>query len=153
MNDTKKRIAKLVSFGAGGDTVHYGKNHTCTGHGTPERPHAADLSKGEILDGCPVIDKREAVETPRGYAWVFAGPMVNVDLPAGSVDRLGPVCPIMAQAMGENPYGGMIAMHEATRTETRPGALDTVSTEEYIAGWREAGARIGRYEGGVIVWE
>lgn len=84
-----KYIAKLVTFGKGGDTVYIGANHTISGYGNPERPHAADSQKDtlEIPDGTFAIDKRPAVETEEGFAWVFKGPMINVDLVESETDK------------------------------------------------------------------
>jgi hypothetical protein len=88
----KADIAKLVTFGRGGDTVYFGAGCTSSGYGSPDRPHAAESRDGLIFpDGCPVIDKRAAVDTPEGYHYVFSGPMVNVDLPDGHIDA----CPLL----------------------------------------------------------
>ena len=154
-----KRTAKLVSFGGGGDTVEYGNGCHGSGYGTPENPHAADPDTHDIHDGCPVIDKRAAIETPEGYAWVFRGPMVDVDLPPASVDT----CPeladsIMVRAMiadgPTNEFGELAVMQMAHATESKqPGPLDSVDIATYIEGWSEHGARIGHYENGQIVWD
>ena len=122
-------IAKLVKSGRGCDTVYLGKGHTISGYGSPERPHAGETGKANgnliIPDGTPAIDVRAAVETDDGYRWVFKGPMVDVDLPDGG-------CSGYSKA---------------------PGAMDYVSTREYVEGWRQHGARIGHYSGGRIVWD
>jgi hypothetical protein len=133
--------------------VEYGKHCRCTGYGTPDNPHAAKPE--EIPDGCPVIDKRDAVETAEGFSWVFHGPMVDVDLPTGSISE----CPslkgnIMVDAMESdlgNAFGGLATLHKATKG--KPGPLDSVDIATYIEGWRAKGARIGHYEGGEIVWD
>jgi hypothetical protein len=149
----KKRIAKLVCFGAGGDSVEYGGGCHGSGYGSPERPHAAQIGDDlEIPDGTYAIDKRAAVETPEGYSWVFKGPMVNVDLPDGEVDRCPKPDPLFAAAVSGNEYGSLLAVHQATKRQ-RAGALDSVSIAEYVQGWREHGARIGRYQNSQIVWE
>lgn len=145
-------IPKLVQFGAGGDSVQYGRYYTCSGYGTPESPHAA--APETVPDGTPVIDKRAAIKTPEGYSWVFRGPMVNVDLPPGGQDRCLTINPLFASAMAENEFGGLLALQTTHLTASEePGPLDCVSIAEYIAGWREHGARIGTYQDGRIVWE
>lgn len=142
---------KLVTFGQGGDTVHYGRGHTCSGYGSPERPHAA-LGE-EIPDGTPVIDKRAAVGTPDGFSWVFRGPMVNVDLPDGEREDCPTPSPTLAAGL-EGGYAVMLARQTVARAaSSAPGPLDYVSIAEYVRGWREHGARIGEYRGGKIVWE
>lgn len=150
------RTAKLVCFGRGSDTVEYGGGCHGSGYGTPERPHASEIREGKELvipDGTPVIDKRAAIETPEGYAWVFRGPMVNVDLPDGGFDECPQPSAIMAGAMAENSYGGMLAVHLGQKARgVERGSLDHVSTREYVEGWKAVGARIGHYEGGQIVW-
>lgn len=145
------KVAKLVTFGRGGDCVYYGKGCTGSGYGTPERPHAADPSSHEIPDGTPVLDKRPAIDTAEGYAWVFRGPMVDVDLLDGQVDKCPAPGPILAAGVANNAYGALLAMHLAS-TEER-GSLDSVSIPEYLAGWVKRGAKVGHYEGGKIVWD
>lgn len=147
-----QRVAKLVCFGRGGDSVEYGGGCRGSGYGTPERPHAAE---GEVIpDGTPVIDKRAAVETEAGFAWVFKGPMCNPDI----VDDEVIACPVPSDALvagvSGNSYGTLLALQGVHKlASTEPGPLDYVSVKRYVDGWREHGARIGHYEGGVIVWE
>jgi hypothetical protein len=127
----KQEIAKLICFGQGGDTVHLENNSTICGYGSPEQPHASKPSESlTIPDGCPVIDKREAVETEKGYKHVFNGPMVNVDLADEEIDP----CPFTLDVFGIN-------------------GLTKVSTKKYIEGWKSVGARIGYYKNQQIVWE
>ena len=152
------KTAKLVTFGRGGDTVEYGRHCRSTGYGTPESPHTANPERCDIPDGCPVIDKRPAIETPEGYSWVFRGPMVDVDLAPNCVDQ----CPdlsdnIMVRAMAEEPsngFGQLATLHQAHKAKAKtPGPLDSVDIATFIAGWRDRGARIGHYEHGKIVWD
>ena len=129
--------AKLLKFGNGGHTIYFlnppYKNCTQTGYENPEtfvKPyHWWAHPKDQISHfwdgfdfpqtGLPVIDLRAAVETEPGYSWVFKGPMVNPDLEDGVVDRLG--------------------------NESGPArSLDMVSVSEYVKGWQEHGARIGK---------
>ncbi|XZE35344.1 hypothetical protein SH501x_000834 [Pirellulaceae bacterium SH501] len=155
MSIRTKYVAKLVCFGEGGDSVEWGKGCRSSGYGNPERPHAAEPGDDrEFPDGTPVIDKRPAVKTPEGYAHVFRGPIVNVDLEDDEVEELPAVSGIMAGAMVEagGEYGSLLAVH-VTQPKSKPRALDFVSKKQYIEGWREVGARIGFYKGGKIVWE
>lgn len=149
-------IIKLVSFGRGGDSTEYGKGCHGSGYGSPERPHAADPAKHTIPDGTFAIDKRDAVETPAGFALVFNGPMVDVDLPDGESSECPEPSEIMAGAMSQsgNSFGTLLALQSAHKaTKKTPGPLDFVSISEYVAGWRSVGARIGQYTAGQIVWE
>ena len=153
------RIAKLVCFGRGGDSVEYGGGCHGSGYGTPENPHAARPSDTmEIPDGTYAIDKRPAIETPEGYSWVFKGPMYNPDIPDGDCDP----CPVPSELFAaavtsdpSNPFGQLLTLHEAQKATGRQkrSGLDSVSIAEYVQGWREHGARIGQYRDGVIVWE
>jgi len=148
------RIAKLVTFGRGGDTVYYSHGVTGSGYGTPESPHAADPATLEIPDGTPVIDNRAAVLTDSGYAWVFRGPMVDVDLPCGTVDPCPTPSALFASAVQGNAYGTLLNLHAAHKVVSpAPGPLDAVDIQTYVNGWREHGARIGQYHNGVIEWE
>ena len=90
------KIAKLVCFGRGGDSVEYGGGCHGSGYGTPEKPHAAAPGPNLIIpDGTPVVDKRDAVETEEGYKWVFNGPMCNPDLQDDECDALPGSQPIV----------------------------------------------------------
>ena len=81
--DMNTAPAKLVTFGAGGDSVHFTRGCYSQGYGTPERPHAADPATKNIPDGTPVVDTRPAVNTKEGFAWAIKGPLVDVDLAEG----------------------------------------------------------------------
>src|SRR5262249_8926967 len=129
-----------------------------TGYGSPERPHAAELGNAtDFPDGTPVIDMNPAVDTDAGFTMAVQGPMVNVDLQPGETDA----CPnletsIVANAMlaDGNSLGGLVAMQTLSRRlKTKYGPLDHVDTLTYVGLWREAGARIGQYVKGQIVWE
>ena len=152
------KSAKLVEFGRGTDTVHYSQGCRSTGYGSPENPHAAAADKN-IPDGVIAIDKRPAIDTQEGFAWVFRGPLVDVDLSSGKVSA----CPdladsIVASAVRSDPgnvHGTMADLHDAVKKQTpnQPGPLDYVDIWAYVDGWRRVGARIGQYVGGEIVWE
>lgn len=151
---SNKTTARLIKFGRGGDTVYCGHGVTCTGYGSPGNPHAARADEDlTIPDGCPVVDVRAAVETADGYRWVFAGPMVDVDLPDGESSECPIPSPMLVAGVAGNEYGSLLAIHEATKQASPRGALDSVSIGEYLAGWRDHGARVGQYLGGAIVWE
>jgi hypothetical protein len=79
--------------------------------------------------------------------------MVNVDLANGQVDQCPEPSEIFAEAVAGNPFGRLLALQGAQRTrQIRACSLDFVSIAEYLAGWRERGARIGEYRAGTIVW-
>lgn len=144
-------MIRLVKFGAGRDTVFDDDGSTISGYGSPERPHAAEGK--DIPDGTPVLDVRAATETPEGFAWVFRGPMVDVKLPDGSYEPCPQPSEVMLGGL-EGSFGAVAAMQVVSRAKREPrGPLDFVSVSEYVQGWREHGARVGKYVGGVIVWE
>jgi hypothetical protein len=154
--------AKFVEFGRGGDTVHFARGHYAAGYGTPENPHAAQIKEGRAIpDGTLALDQRQAIGTKAGYAWVFRGPLLNVDLPVGEVLPLhDPGRPasiiedVLLSERDHNDYGRLVALHRAhEETSKDPGPLDEVDIQTYIAGWLRVGARLGRYEGGRIVWD
>ena len=135
-----KRVAKLVEFGRGGDSVNFGGGCTCSGYGNPDSPHAA---KGDIPDGTFAIDKRDAVETPEGLKWVFNGPMCNPDIPDGECDACPQPSAIMAEALtsdSSNQFGQLLTMQENQRgVGHKRSGLDTISISEYVEGWRDHG--------------
>jgi hypothetical protein len=154
---SEPRIAKLVCFGNGGDSVEFGGGCSSSGYGNPERPHAAEPDDDCIIpNGTPAIDKRPAIQTDEGYRWVFKGPMCNVDLPDGDYEPCPEPSPIFTSAMIQpgNGFGPLLAEHIVSRRSgAKRSGLDRVSISEYIAGWRAVGARIGHYQDGKIVWD
>ena len=138
-----KATAAVVKFTVAGDFVEClpsteGGNITrCSigGYGSPEKPHAANPATVLIPDGVPAVDIREAVQTKEGFDWVFKGPMVDAALAPGQCREF---------VDGRVKVGGM---------SVERGPLDYVSVEEWVAGWRAHGARVGFYKNGSIVWE
>ena len=147
----KKTVVKLVVFSPAGDRTYSTEGETSKGYGTPEKPHAA--AGKDIPDGTPVIDNRAAIDTDKGFGWVFAGPMVDVNIPWGAVSKCPAPTPEMATGL-QGAFATLAGLHLAARQEkASAGPLDMVSVEEYVNGWRDHGARIGRYQGGNIEWE
>lgn len=160
----KNGIARLISFAATGTIDLSGEPGTSHCHlsGVPSDPEMfckpyqwwAD-PKGQLsrhwdnieipVDGVPVLDKRDAIETANGHAWVFKGPMLNVDLPEGKIEHLGDVSPIMVPVIAA--YGMVDAVGETKQAAKTglAGPLDEVPLGMYIQGWLEHGARLGRF--------
>jgi hypothetical protein len=138
---------KLVTFGRSGDTAYctrdkWGKS-TITGYGRPDRPHAGESNATHpIEDGTPALDLLPAIETAAGFKWAFCGPMVDVDLPDGQVEKCPEPSPMFAAAVSGNQFGTLLAVH-ATTKDQKAGALDSVCIREYIEGWTARGARLG----------
>lgn len=166
----------MLHFGARGHTLYFSSpdysNCSSQGYCDPESfvqpyhwwSHPKDqLSRnwdGYILadEGIPVVDVRPAIETAEGYSWVFKGPLLNVDLPDGEADECPMPSEILAFGLAHSGYGPLLLDHAVARkTERKRSSLDSVSVSEYVQGWREHGARIGRFfvrDGqGVIEWE
>ena len=151
----KEEVPKLATFGRGGDTLYMTGNCTCSGYGSPERPHAAeDCERHRIPEGMPAINLLPAIQTDEGFRWAIRGPMVDVNLDDGEVDECPTPSPMLAGAVADNQYGTLLAMQEVSRhKKEKRGPLDQVSISEFIQGWREHGAIIGRFENGCYVWE
>lgn len=145
-------MIRLVTFGRGGDTVYDDDGSRTTGYGNPDRPHAADGK--DVPDGTPALDTRAAIDTDEGYSWAFRGPLCDPSLADGVTDECPEPSPFMAAGLS----GGFLSSlalqvaHKAGGRKT-PGPLDSVSVAEFVRGWREHGARVGEYKGGVIAWE
>ena len=135
-----KLQSRLVVFGGSGDKVYYGKNCETSGYGTPVKPHAAR----DIADGTPVLDIRPAIATNAGIKWAIIGPMVDVDLADGEVDKLPEIIPFVKQMIHPS-MSGLVELQEAAETI---GPLDHVCTQEYIDRWVELGALAGTYADG-----
>lgn len=148
---------KLISFGRGGHTIHYASQptphgstkSTLSGYDTPE-----SLKITPDLEGVPVVDVRAAVDTPEGFKQVLSGPMVDVDLPPDGHKPLGEQeRQAAASMMGPGGLSGSFATLATLAQDRTYGGLDYVGVGIYLALWQKAGARIGRVEGGHIVWE
>ncbi len=152
-------ICRLVSFGRGGHSEEYCSRKEGALQYGPSRLSGYDNPdnwlprKDTDYERAIVIDKRDAVETEAGYRHVFAGPMCSPDLEPGAVDLLPEVSPIMAGAMADTSFGGLLAISLSQRGKVKAGSLDFVSPEEYAIGWQQVGARIGTVVDGVIVWQ
>lgn len=156
------KTAKLLQFGKGGYTLYFSKEglRSCTSSGylSPEsfvKPYHWWADPPEKLtrhwdgykfpkEGIPIIDKLPAIKTPSGFHWVFEGPMVDVDLEDGAVSKCPEPSPTMASAVAGNTYGALLTEHKEVKKVRKHGSLDSVSVKEYVDGWREHGARIGR---------
>jgi hypothetical protein len=171
-------LAKLLTFGKGGHALYLARDGggcsgsaCCQGYESPESfvkpyhwwahpPEQISYHWGNYTippEGVPVIDTNSATDTKEGRAWSFHGPMVDVDLPDGEIDRLGDVSPIMGPAVAAFGMTAMVAENKAAVQSKKAGPLDSVAIPEYIAGWRDHGARIGRFflagNIGRIEWE
>lgn len=152
-----KTKAHLLKFTVKGHVIEAHNQH-CSGYEDPEsfvKPYHWWADAPGVMrqhwdgyewpaDGVPVIDIRKAVETPEGYSWVFKGPLLDVSLQDGEIDALPEVSPLMAPAIVA--YGQAAALVETRRCQEqrKAGPLDGVSTAEFVRGWKEHGARIGR---------
>lgn len=142
---TSTRTAKLVMWGLGGISVEWGGG--CSSSGCTTR----DFLRPDF-DGAVILDKRAAVQTPEGLLWVFKGPIVDVDLDDGDCDVLGSHDISVSLAAGvEGVYAGLLASHVGNAAARGP--LDSVSMGEYIQGWVDRGARVGRIVDGDVVWD
>ena len=167
----KKETVKLLHFGARGHTL-YGHNFTCSGYEDPEsfvKPYHWWADAPEQISrhwdnyqispaGIPVVDSRAAVETDAGFSWVFKGPLLDVDLDDGAIDRLPDVSPLMLPAVAAYGQTAALLSTVAARSTPKAGPLDGVGVHDYVQGWRDHGARIGRFtvnteNVGTIVWE
>lgn len=152
---------KLVTFGAGGHSVEFSRNCHLFGYDKPETyfntsrwwtHDFADRQDPEQYEGVPYIDMRAAVKTSAGIRMSISGPMVNVDLPSGAVDRLGEPSDIFAAAMAGNEFGQLLAIQASQRNAGKKyGSLDSVPIDEYLRLWQEAGATVGVIRGGRFV--
>ena len=153
-----KNTARVLSFGKGGHTIYYSGHGTCSGYCDPESFINRDNHSDEVWpsDGVPVVDMRSAVDTKEGWSWVFKGPMLDPDIKDGEVDKCPALEPFHVVAF--SGFGSaLLAGVSSQLTKERAGALDSVSTKEWVEGWRNHGARVGRCfvkdNQTTIVWE
>lgn len=171
--ERREGIPKLVTFGAGGSTVYYGRPPEVPGQGYQmgasqlqgyEKPEtffavskwwahdyltATDPAQYE---GVPFVDMRAAVNQSAGFRMALHGPMVDVDLADEAVKECPQPSDLFASAMltqgGE--FGSLLVMQAVAKATDRqaPGPLDAVSVKEFLRRWKEAGAPVGYIESG-----
>lgn len=167
-----KETPKLVSFGKAGHSVYFARvkdtDHSSysskeTGYDDPETFFAPskwwahtwmEQRDSSQYEGCAWVNIREAVETEAGLKMVFRGPMVDVDLEDGQVDRCPQPSDLMASAMTSSPneFGNLLILQAASRAlKQKAGPLDSVSIAEYLALWKAAGAKVGTIKNGQFV--
>ncbi len=154
---------KLIVFHRSGYTAHFSSGHHQTGYDTPESfflpskwwAHDWTTTRDAAqCEGVPWVDLRKAVESESGRKWVYVGPLVNVDLPIGEVDRLTGPDALMAVAFSQSSgeFATLLALHAVSRNKGEvAGPLDGVSILEYCDGWKNHGADIGFVNGGEFV--
>lgn len=159
----RKDHPKVVSFGAGGFTVYFesvplGPNSSqkskLSGYDSPDSFFRGE--RGECpadYEGVPFVDMREAVKGAEGFRHALSGPMLDVDLPPGAVDKFTMPEGWLATCICEvsSQFGAMLALHLVSKRESAPGALDYVSLPEWCALWKKAGARVGVIRSGQFV--
>lgn len=157
---TPDRPPKLIFFGEGNTVVEYENCHE-SGYDKPEAFFALDHWHYDSFlkyrdprhwEGVPWIDKRVAVNTPRGFSWVFRGPMVNVKLKPDEVDKLPEVDPWFAASMHPTNQA-LLVMGKATSKTQKYGSLDYVDVATYVRLWVEHGAVAGFVRDGHFIVE
>ena len=101
------------------------------------------------VDGCIVIDKREALEKSASLA--FRSPMCDARLAEGEIDRFNDIPSVegslvlQAFAHGDGTQRSLAALaaYSLTANIDGPGPLDYVGPVAYAAWWQRHGARIG----------
>lgn len=113
-----------------------------------------DKYASEAPDGCPVYDAHDA-DTGAFASLVISGPMVDTRLNPGEIKPFGEANKRAALGMlGPGGLSGSFATL-AVMAISGLGSLDSVAPDVYIQLLREKvpGVRIGRVEGGRVVWE
>ena len=101
------------------------------------------------VDGCLVIDKREALERKASLA--FRAPMCRATLSEGEIDRLSDIKGVesslvlqaFAQGDGQQQTLAALAAISLANSSSEPGPMDYVSPVAYAAWWQQRGARVG----------
>lgn len=156
---------KLLCIGKGGHTIHYPSRKegslnygpsTLSGYITNADEATRDSAK-ELAKGATIIDKIPAIDHGQGVRMAIRGPMVNVDLNDDQTDECPEPSEIMATAMMADPgnqFGHLLALQKVHKmTSNEPGPLDHVSIAVYASMWKQAGARVGTWNGQTIEWE
>ena len=153
---TELRKVALILFGLGGHVFHFtdDPNSTLSGYDSPEsllKYNVKDYDGRYQLEGAVVIDKRACMSVAKCYA----SPLVSTGLKPGEIDRFDMANitgSLMCTAMMEDPgneFGTILKGAELAGISS----LDSVAVDVYTAWWKDAGARIGRFEDGGISWD
>jgi hypothetical protein len=157
---TPDRPPKLVFFGEGNTVVEYDGCHE-SGYDKPEAFFALDhwhydsflkYRDPKHWEGVPWIDKRACIKTIKGFSWFFKGPMVNVKLQPGEIDKLPEVDPWFAKAMHPTNQA-LLAIGKSTAKTQKAGSMDMVDVATYVRGWVEHGAVAGFIRDGYFIVE
>jgi len=111
----------------------------------------------KLEEGGWLLDKT-AAPLDRVIDGVVSGPMLDITLPPGTIDRFGKKEKAAAARMlGVGGLQGGFATVTAlaiTEPETKQyGSLDSISLDLYLDYWRGLGAKVGRKIGGLVEWE
>lgn len=101
-----------------------------------------------LIEGGWVVDK-SGVPAVVGRRQTLSGPMFDVTLAAGEVDR----CPQPSSIMLDGLEGVFGELAQRRADDEQWSGLDTVAVDVYAAGWAKVGARVGRKRGEIVVWE
>lgn len=165
---------KLVTFGKRGHTIHFARKFEYGGYSSSREEGYDDpenffepskwwahtwMERRDIreFEGCAWVNMREAVETDQGFKMAVSGPMVNVDLADGEIDRCPQPSEMMATAMMSEPgnqFGQLLALQGVSRAKREKiGPLDSICISAYLQAWKEVGAMVGRIINGQFVQE
>jgi hypothetical protein len=139
-----------ISFGEGGfsaEVVCHDPNTSARLSGYDRDPERVipDLSGRYDAEGAILLDKRPVVNGPNGVKIVMRAPLLTLK-EARAFSTLE-VSPVLASGVSGS-YAGILACAMAGALN-----LDYVGLADYVAYWREAGAKVGKVQGGRVVWE
>lgn len=107
---------------------------------------------GCLVDGGMVVDKTATLERSPGRA--VSAPLLETSLV--SADRFADIAGdawILGPLSDPESFGAVATLAKVALVDRTSVAFDKVPMSEYVQWWREHGARIGKREGDIMVWE
>lgn len=147
----------MVQFGPAGHTVHYPSSRL-TGYESKATFFAtskwwahdfADRLDPEAYEGLPYIDTTGMEDEDRAHM-AIKGPMVDVNLGEGQVDRAPAVSEAMKAGL-EGLFSTLAKVADQQRKQDMLGSLDHTDTATYMKLWKHFGAEVGFIRKGKFV--
>lgn len=145
----------LIDIGRYGASLHDKPRGNTTGHlSTYDTDPEKILTRhgDQIVEGCPIVDKRHLLGTEGFTRNVMSSPLVDVRLKDGEVDRPEVDAFFGAALLDANRGNGMSLILAKHMTDKKFTGLSAVSIGDFVGWWAQRGARIGTVSNGEIIW-
>lgn len=109
---------------------------------------------GQLIDGGIVIDRHDVLDKRPSLS--ISSPMLDSHIKQVSrfADAIATNDNFMLDALSDpGSFGGLATLAKAATTDKAIGAFDYLPLSQWVAWWKNLGARVGRRVGDNIVWD